>query len=216
MEQNQSGEQQPSLPPVGQTPQKSNNKVLWIILAIVIVLGIIALVGGYFVMKSIRARVSQKVGQSIGENLLEQAIEQGTGKKANVSADGKTVNIETDEGTFTASEEGNIKLSSDFPSDVFMYPDAKISFSTTTPANAADGTKASFMVAYTLNQSVTDVVAKYKAEMAKNGWTLETEGNYGAIMINFNKGDRSILLTVSDSEGGATGSTGVSLTGAEK
>ena len=63
--------------------------------------------------------------------MLEKAIEKGTGQKADVSTDNNSVSIKTDSGTFAASESGNIKLPSDFPSDVFTYPDAKITFSTT-------------------------------------------------------------------------------------
>ena len=70
------------------------------------------------------------------------------------------------------------------------------------------------MVAYTVNQSVADVVAKYKEEMAKNGWTVGSEVNYGAMMINFKKGSREILLTVSTDEN-KPGAAGVSLTGSE-
>lgn len=208
----QGGQPQPAQQPA---PQKSSNKTVLIILAVVVVFGIVALVGGYFVLKGLKNKVSQKIGQKIGENMMEKAIEQSTGQKADVSADGKTVNVKTGEGAMAASEEGTIKLPSDFPSDVFVYPDAKITFSTSTPANAADGTKASYMIAYTVNQSVADVVAKYKAEMAKNGWTVGTEANYGAMMVNFKKENKDILLTVSDSQGDKTGTTGVSVTGSE-
>ncbi|MCX6762372.1 MAG: hypothetical protein NT093_01165 [Candidatus Moranbacteria bacterium] len=209
-------QQQPVQPSSGQPPQKkSNTNTVLIIVAIVVVLGIVALVGGYFVMRSIKAKVSQKIGQSIGENMAEKAIEQATGQKADVSADGNNVSIKTDQGTFAASGEGTIKLPSDFPSDVFAYPDAKITFATSTPANAAEGTKASFMIGYTVNQSVAAVVAKYKAEMAKNGWTLGTESNYGAILIDFKKGNKNVSATVGDSQGDTTGTTGVTLTGSE-
>jgi len=206
---------QPATQQPGQPPQKSNSKVVLIIVAVVVFLGIVALAGGYFVMRSIKSKISEKIGQNIGANLAEKAIEQATGKKADVSADGKTVSIKTDKGTMAASGEGTIKLPTDFPSDVFVYPDAKITFSTSTPANATNGTKASFMLAYGVAQSASDVVAKYKDEMAKNGWTLGTEANYGAIMIGFKKGSRDVSLTASDSQEGQTGTTTVSLTGSE-
>jgi hypothetical protein len=215
MEQNPTGQEEGK--ESGQQPVaqgKSSNKILLIIVAVVVVLGIVALVGGYFVMRSVKSKISEKVGQKIGENMLEKAIERGTGQKADVNADDGSVSIKTDSGTFAASESGNIKLPADFPSDVFTYPDAKISFSTMTPANAADGTKAAFMVAYTVNQSVADVIAKYKDEMAKNSWTVESEANYGAMMINFKKASREILLTVSTDEN-KPGAAGVSLTGSE-
>ena len=220
MDQNQSGQggqpqpaqQPPAQPPTGSQPKKSNTNTVLIIVAVVVVLGIMALVGGYFVMKSLKAKVSQKVGQSIGENLLEQAIEQGTGQKADVSAEDGSVSIKTDSGTFAASESGNIKLPSDFPSDVFTYPDAKITFATTTPANAADGTAASYTVAYSVKQNVADAVAKYKAEMAGSGWTMETEANFGAMMINFKKGNREATVTIGESQDGETGTTDISVT----
>ncbi|MCX6766995.1 MAG: hypothetical protein NT170_04475 [Candidatus Moranbacteria bacterium] len=219
MEQNPTGQgnQQPSAPPPTNQPvqKKSSNKVVLIIVAVVVVLGVVALAGGYFVMKSIRTKISQKIGQSIGENMAEKAIQQATGQKADVNTDNNSVSIKTDSGTFAASESGTIRLPSDFPSDVFTYPDAKITFSTMTPANAADGSKASFMIGYTVNQSVTDVVAKYKDEMTKNGWTVGSESNYGAIMIDFKKGNRDVSVTVGDSQGDKTGTTGISLAGSE-
>lgn len=204
--------QQPS---PGQPPQKSSNSTVLIIVAIVVVLGIIALVGGYFVMRSIKAKVSQKVGQAIGENMLEKAIEKGTGQKADVNAEDGSVSIKTDSGTFAASETGTIKLPADFPTDVFTYPDAKITFAISTPANVASGTTASYMVAYTVNQSIADATAKYKAEMAKNGWTMASEANYGAMMIDFKKGNKDVSVSIGDSEGEKTGATGVSITGSE-
>jgi hypothetical protein len=207
-------EQPPAHLPV--QPQKNSNKVVLIIVAVIAVLAVVALVGGYFAMRMVKERVSRTIGQKIGENMMEKAIEQSTGQKADVSADGNTVSVKTDSGTMAASGEGTIKLPSDFPSDVFVYPDAKITFTTSTPANAADGTAASYMVAYTINQSVPDVVAKYKDEMAKNGWTKETEANYGAMMINFKKENKEVLLTIADSQGDKTGATGVSITGSEK
>ena len=145
--------QSPMQPPTGPQPQKSNNKVVLIILAVVVVLGIVALAGGYFVMRNIKSKISEKIGQNIGANIAEKAIEQATGQKADVSADGKTVSIKTGDGTMSTSEEGAIKLPSDFPSDVFTYPDAKITFAISTPANAASGTTASYIVSYSVNQS---------------------------------------------------------------
>ena len=211
------GDQKESVRQPAADPQqkKSGNKIVLIIVAVVVVLGIVVLAGGYLVMKSIRTKISQKIGQSIGENMAEKAIQQATGQKADVNTDNNSVSIKTDSGTFAASESGTIKLPSDFPSDIFTYPDAKITFATSTPANAADGTKASFMIGYTVNQSISDVVAKYKAEMAKNGWTAGTEANYGAMMIDFKKGNKDVSVTVGDSQGDKTGSTGVSITGSE-
>ena len=56
MEQNPTGQgdQQPSAtqPTAGPEQKKSSNKILLIIIAVVVVLGVVALVGGYFVMRS--------------------------------------------------------------------------------------------------------------------------------------------------------------------
>jgi uncharacterized protein YneF (UPF0154 family) len=206
--------QQPTPQSSPQGPKKSSNALV-IIIVVLVVLGILVLGGGYFAMKYFKAKVSQKIGQEIGENILEKAIEKGTGQKADVSANGDSVSVKTESGSFSASESGNIKLPSDFPADVFVPSDAKITFATSVPANAADGTKASFMIGYSVNQSAGDVVNKYRDEMAKNGWTKESETNMGAMMINFKKGNRDILVTVSDNQGGQGGGTGVSVTGSE-
>lgn len=198
--------------PQSQQPQKSSNTAL-IIVIVVVVLGAVVLGGGFFAMRAIKERVSQKVGQKIGESMVEKAIEQGTGQKADVNADEKSVSIKTDSGTFSASGEGTVKLPADFPTDVYVPSDAKISFATSTPANAASGTKAGFMIGFGTSQSVSDVVAKYKSEMAKNGWVMETESNYGGMIVNFTKGSRSTLITVATNEGQDTslGATGVSV-----
>jgi hypothetical protein len=208
------GEQKESIqPPAAETQQKkSSNKTLLIVLVVIAVLGAITLVGGYFVVKIAKTKISEKVGQKIGENIIERAIEQGVGENADVNAEDGSVSIKTDSGTFAASESGNIKLPSDFPTDVFTYPDAKIKLSTTNPADSTEGTEAFFMVAYSVNRSVADVISKYKEEMAKNGWTLKSEANYGGMMINFKKGTREIFLTISEDQEGKNGTTTVSLT----
>ncbi|MFA5926035.1 MAG: hypothetical protein WC831_03805 [Parcubacteria group bacterium] len=208
----QSGQKPAEQTPAGQQPQKSSSSnVIVIVIVVIVVFGIVALAGGYFVVRSFKAKVSQK----IGENVMEKMIEKGTGQKADVSSDGKSVSVETDSGTFSASDEGTIKLPSDFPSDVFVYGDAKITFATSTVANPADGTKASYMIGYMVNQSVSDAVNKYRKEMAKNGWIKETEADYGAMMISFKKGDREALVTISENQDGQKGTTGVSLSVSE-
>jgi hypothetical protein len=211
------GEQKESIqPPAAETQQKkSSNKTLMIVLIVIAVLGVSTLVGGYFVVKIAKTKISEKVGQKIGENMIERAIEQGVGENADVNAEDGSVSIKTDSGTFVASGSGNIKLPSDFPADVFTYPDAKINLSTSNPADPTEGTKASFMVAYTVNKSVAEVISKYKDEMAKNGWALKSEANYGGMMVNFKKGTREIFLTVSDNQEGENGATMVSLTSSE-
>jgi hypothetical protein len=190
---------------------KSNTKVVLIIVAVVLV---VLIVGGYMAMRFIRTKVSQTIGQKIGENMLEKAIEQGTGNKVDVNADGENVKIKTKEGGEVAvSGEGTIKLPSDFPSDVFVYSDAKITYASSSPANSAEGTSASYMVAYSVNQSVDEVASKYKDEMVKNGWTKESEANYGALMISFKKDGRDALVTISTNQESNNGTTGVSVTG---
>ena len=208
--------QQPAGQPAGgQPPKKSNSNAIVIIIVVVVVLGIMALVGGYFVMKSLKAKVSQTIGQKIGENMVEKAIEQSTGQKADVSADGNAVSVKTDNGSWSASGAGDIKLPSDFPSDIYIPSDAKITFATSTQANPKDGSKASAMIGFTVNQVVADVVSKYLDEMVKNGWTKESDADFGARMINFKKDTRDVLVTVADSQGDKTGATGVSITVSE-
>lgn len=164
-----------------------------------------------------KSRIAEDRGQSIGENIAEKAIEEATGQKADVSADEKSVSIKIGDGTMTASEEGNIKLPADFPTDVFVPSDAKITYAFSIPANATTDTKANFMVTFGTGQGVSDVVAKYKAEMAKNGWTMESEANFGAMIINFTKGTRTVAVTITATKGEdvKNGATRVSITGSE-
>lgn len=207
--------QAPVKPPTAEQPKKNSNNTVVIIVAVVVVFGIVALAGGYFVMRSLKAKVSQSIGQKIGESMVEKAIEKSTGQKADVNADGDSVSIKTDAGTFAASETGNIPLPSDFPSDIFVMSGAKITFATSTPGDAASGTKASYMVSYATSQSAGDVASRYKEEMVKNGWRKESEANYGTLMLDFKKDKRDALVMIMENQDGKNGATTVSITGSE-
>jgi|WetSurMetagenome_2_1015567.scaffolds.fasta_scaffold357844_2 hypothetical protein len=98
-----------------------------------------------------------------------------------------------------------------FPKDIFVYEDAYISESQISIENK----NASSLVYYT-KSSQTEAVEKYKKEMAKNGWTLDSDFNVGGQtgqVMNFKKSDLTagIIIGSSQSEDKTPGETAVSI-----
>ena len=188
---------EPVAPAVPAQPKKSNTgKIVLIIVAVIVGLMIVAMVGGYFIFKSVKSKISEK----IGENTLEKVIEKGTGKKVDIETDEGSVNIKTEDGTLTASSKGDIELPKDFPQDIYIPSGAKISYSVLSPANPEDGSKASFMVMYSAEESVSDLAEKYKSEMANNDWKLQSEASYGGTSLNFKKVTRNVTISISENQ----------------
>jgi len=205
---------EPVAPAASEQPQKSNgNKVVLIVVAVIVGLLIVTMVGGYFALRTVKSKISEK----IGENMVEKAIEKGTGKKVDVDSDQGSINIKTDDGTFTASSEGNIELPKDFPRDIYIPDGAKISYSVLSQANPADGSKAGLMVMYSTNESVSNVAEKYKSKMADDGWKVLSEASYGGMSINFKKETRSVSISIYENQGDdKLGKTSVTMMGSEE
>lgn len=96
----------------------------------------------------------------------------------------------------------NAALPSDWPSDVPVMVDAKISYSGTT--NPTSGkTAASAM--FTTTNSVADVSAYYNRELPNQGWKIDGMANYGwSNVFSAKKDSRAIGITIVDSQGTTT------------
>lgn len=87
------------------------------------------------------------------------------------------------------------KLPQNFPKDIFVYQDAHISDSQV----AKEDKNAASLVYYT-KSSPEESVKKYKEEMAKNKWTLDSDFNSGektGQIMNFKKGNLTAGIIIS-------------------
>lgn len=196
-----------------QTQKSNGSKIVLIIVAVIVGLMIVTMLGGYFAFKMVKTKVSEK----IGENVIEKAIEKGTGKKVDVDSNEGSINIKTEDGTFTASGEGDIELSKDFPSDIYIPSGAKITYSVMSQANPEDGNKAGFMLMYSTDESIGDLAEKYKSEMKNNSWKLQSEASYSGRNINFKKETRDVSIAIYENEdSNKLGKTSVTIIGSEE
>ncbi len=104
--------------------------------------------------------------------------------------------MKTDQGTFSSSN----KLPADFPSDVPLYPGAKVQ-SSVSSAQAQGG---GHYVGLETNDAVASVAGWYKTEIVAKGWkvTLSMDAD-GSSLLGGSKDDRELMVTVSG-EGGKT------------
>lgn len=162
-------------------------------------------IGGVFVLALIFSGcgAGEMAQKKAGERIIEKAIESQTGGKVDINSGKNTMDITTSEGQVSVSNDGDGKLPANFPSDVFIFSDAKITIST---FNAAQ--PGSFSVSYSTASATQDsAFEKYKAEMTASGWTKETEMNFGVeqgAMLTFKKDNRKVSIMIGKDEKGNT------------
>lgn len=138
----------------------------------------------------------------IGSGLVEKAIEQKTGMKADIK------DLENGKMTFTDSKTGAKvdvglnEIPDSFPKDFPLYKDAKV---TSSLSGAAAGKNNGFWLTMSTSDAASDVVAFYKTELAKKGWTIEStytanEMTNQAVSKGDWKGSFSVGRSSSDSE----------------
>ena len=129
------------------------------------------------------------------EDAMEQQIEEETGGDANVDIDGDAVRIETDDGTF---ETGSASLPENWPEDVSVYPEGKVTYSAVMNPSTGDSGMA-FVI--TTNDSVEDVTDYYKDQLPADGWTMEAAMEAGTmVVLGGSKGERKVSLMITGSE----------------
>lgn len=153
---------------------------------ITVTLGAVVILSGCWPFPS-----SEKIGQTI----MEKAIESQIGGKVDVDADNGTMNVNTKDGSFSAGE--NVKIPDNFPKDIFVFSDAKISF-----AMSGGASEKSYSISYFTAATQEEAMNKYKEEMAKNGWQKENEADMGiqGKILNFKKGQLDAMVTMGTSE----------------
>jgi hypothetical protein len=138
--------------------------------------------------------LSKGVGQRANDSAAERAIEAATGGKVDVDSESGEVTVKTDQGTWSTSD----KLPANWPSDVPVYPGAKVTASVAGAGDQANGSYASLES----SDTVAAVIAWYKKEVPGAGWTVETDAMVsGSLMLSATKSERALSVTVTAEDG---------------
>lgn len=144
----------------------------------------------------------QKAAQEkAAEKTAEKIIEDSLGGNAQVEIDesGETTTIKTEEGETTW---GATSIPENFPGDVPIYPDAKVTFAHVGAGGDGESASASLET----GDSADKVSAWYKEAMNTNGWTVEGTDTWGSgadkYVSYFGKqGNRDFSVGISSAEG---------------
>lgn len=107
-----------------------------------------------------------------------QTVKTADGSTVTYSKNGNEATISSQSGDFTVGE--NVSVPADFPKDIPFY--AKVKVTSIVTANSDFGYTA------TSNDVAAAILAWYKSELAKSGWTIDVETPNS---LNISKGDLS-------------------------
>lgn len=117
------------------------------------------------------AIVMKFFANKIGSGLVEKAIESKTGVKTNIE------DLESGKVTFTDSKTGSeVRIGTNevpdsFPKDFPLYKNAKV---TSSLAGSQAGNSNGFWLTLSTPDTKDAVLAFYKTELAKNGWSIDS------------------------------------------
>jgi hypothetical protein len=137
--------------------------------------------------------------EAASETAAEKAIEASTGQKVDIDQkDGqRTVTMETEQGTLTASAGENVTLPADFPKDVQLPADAiVVSAMSMGPA---------MTVALKSKQALAATYEAFRKAQGEAGWkeTMSMQSGDGAV-LGFEKDGKLVMAHMASDEGGST------------
>lgn len=140
-----------------------------------------------------------KAQEAASEAAAEKAIEASTGQKVDIDNQNgnQTVNVETGQGTLTASSGENVALPADFPKDVHLPADAAlVSVMSMGPT---------MTVAMKTKQALAATFETFRKAQNSDGWkeTMAMQSGDGAI-LGFEKDGKMVMAHMASEEGGAT------------
>lgn len=115
--------------------------------------------------------VAKFFAKKIGTGMVEKAIESNTGVKTNIEDLEKGKMSFTDEKTGTKVDIGSNTVPETFPKDFPLYPGVKV---TSSLSGEQAGKSNGFWLTMSSEDSADKVLAYYKTELGKNGWTVES------------------------------------------
>lgn len=126
------------------------------------------------------------------------------GGTVDVSIDGESATVTSEDGTATMTAGAAAKIPDDFPKDVPLYEKMKVM------AVQQDSASGAFSITAQSQDSVAKIAEFYKKQAESNGWTQASEMSQGAAMhmLGYSKGDRNMNLVLA----GENGATNIQLT----
>ena len=150
--------------------------------------------------------VGSVINRLIAKTAAEKMIEAATGGKAQVNTDNGEVTVKTDQGTYSTSD----KIPANFPSDVPVYPGAKVQSSVATSQEQGNG----HYLGLETSDSLDTVTAWYKSQVVDKGWKIESDATInGTLILGATKDTRQLSVSVSD---GGSGKVAITLVVATK
>lgn len=150
--------------------------------------------------------VGQKVSEKVAEEVVEKSIEAEGGGDASVNITDGQVSVQTGQGAVSVVAGGDItSLPADFPSDVPLYPGAKIV--ATMGSNSPDGT--GYLVNFETPDSADKVAAFYKEKLGGSFKTAAEMNMNGALTLAYVSADEKRNVTINAGPG--NGVTAVAL-----
>ncbi len=153
--------------------------------ALVVVIGVVVvgiLAAGFFLRKG-------------REFAAEKYLSKSTGADVDIEGDGEKVTITSEDGTISFEEGG--ELPDDFPSDLPIYPNAKLTGSWTAEGENANGVS----TVWETSDSVDKVGDYYKKELPKAGWKLTlTSEVEEATTFAFEKGEMTGFMGIAEED----------------
>lgn len=147
------------------------------------------------------AGCGKSLSQKAGELATEKLIEAQSGGKANVDINGKNVKVQTEQGKFESGE--NVKLPSDFPTDVYVI-EGTIKMAVTDQAGGGQ------TISIETAKSVEEVSATYQEKLKSAGWKITGTMNFGeGATVVAEKDNRSVSVIIGKSDDKTTVTIGV-------
>jgi len=147
------------------------------------------------------AGCGKSISQKASELAAEKMIEAQSGGKANADINGNNVKVETEQGKFESGE--NVKLPSDFPTDVYII-DGTIKVAVTGQAGESQ------TVSIETDKSVEEASAAYQEKLKSAGWKITGTMNFGgSATVVAEKDNRSVSVVIGRSDDKTTVTVGV-------
>jgi|GEM_PF-5289225 len=177
---------------VAQAGEKKKSNTVVIVILVIIALCCLCCVGGYVFVRiggaASNTFLDQYTKDTPFQGMMQESMEKAIENELNKDSSGNKVDFNLN---------GDGQLPSGFPTDVSIYPGAKIITSVTIPS--AD--KTSYTTTMQVkNTAESEVTTWYKTEMQANGWILDTQVSSTLKALFFTKGENSVAIFLNTDE----------------
>jgi hypothetical protein len=153
-------------------------------------------------------KAQESITNKIGENVAEGILGKATGGKVDIQNDGNTVTYKDNKTGGSVSFGDDVKLPSDFPKNVPIYPNAKIGGVTV----SKEGNPSAWAV-YSSTDEVKQVTDWYEQQAKDNGWKQDSSLTMDKSEVRtYSKDNEKIGVNISPSDDETKGKTSVMVT----